>query len=206
MMQSVLLAISGVLVGALAYRYWLFRHSSLAVAARQAETERIVAALSSKQPGVWDADDLRERVLSIARDLWSAPTRADIDRVQMWVHPELLTRVINEWPTRGVRRDVVVQFKEPPHFVHVMEGGPGADSLTARVVASIEAVYFDSRAKQIKRVRKGPRATYHRWVHIDGQGWRLDGITHHLPVDEPSPHSVSYRVLASPDAEEIEQP
>lgn len=205
-MQSVLLAISGVLVGALAYRYWLFRHSSLAISARQAEAERIVAALSAKQPGVWDADDLRERVMATARDLWSAPTRADLDHIRMWVHPELLTRIVNEWPAQAARRDVVVQFKDAPAFVHVLEGGPGADSMTARVVASVESVYFDARGRQIKRVRKGARASYHRWVHIDGQGWRLDMIAHHLAVDEPSPFSVSYRVLTSPDAEEIEQP
>lgn len=184
--------------GALLHRRLLRRRLGKETA-RYVEAERIIALLSSRQPGVWDQEDLRERVQKMARDLWSLPTREALTQLQTWVNPGLLRESLGGWPSRGDRREVTVRFTSPVAFVHVNEGGPGPDRLIARLNASLESAWYDARGRLLKKERQGARASYHTWIHIDGQGWQLDAILDTAPAHEPPPSSVSCRILP-PDA------
>jgi len=190
------------LVGAQVYRRWNMRRRRGVESARNVEAERIVALLSSRQPGVWDADDLRERVETTARDLWTLPTLAAMERLQTWVHPELLSRTQRAWVPRAVRRELRAAFRSPPAFVQVVEGGPGHDRVIVRIEASVEGDWLDAAGKRLRRDRRSPEVTYHHWTHIDGQGWRLDQIEALAPVGEPPPSSVACRILPLAASEE----
>jgi hypothetical protein len=163
--------------------------------ARYVEAERIIAMLSARQPGVWDQEDLRERVQKIARDFWSLPTREAFSQLQSWVNPALLKQTHMTWPGRSERREVTVKFTAPVAFMQVNEGGPGPDRLIARLTAQLESAWFDAKGKVLKKERQRVRATYHTWIHIDGQGWQLDAIADAPPAGEPPPSSVSCRIL-----------
>jgi hypothetical protein len=189
-------------VGATAYRRWSERRRRGVEAARNVEAERIIALLSSRQPGVWDVDDLRERVATTARDLWSAPDREALARLETWVHPDLLGEQARTWPPRAERREVRVKFVQAPAFLHVAEGGPDHDKVIARVESEIEGAWLDAHGKRLRRERRGAAATYHHWIHIDGQGWRLETIAPEPPVDAPPPSSVACRILPQGASEE----
>jgi hypothetical protein len=189
-------------VGAQIYHRWNMRRRHGVESARNVEAERIVALLSSRQPGVWDADDLRERFESTARDLWTLPTAAAMERLQTWVHPELLTRTLRTWVPRAVRRELRAAFRSPPAFVQVVEGGPGHDRVIVRIEASVEGDWLDAAGKRLRRDRRNVELTYHHWTHIDGQGWRLDQIEAQAPVGEPPPSSVACRILPLATSEE----
>lgn len=203
-MDFVLIGVSVVsaFLGAQAYRRWNMRRRRGVENARNVEAERIVALLSSRQPGVWDADDLRERVESTARDLWTLPTPADMERLQTWVHPELLGRTQRAWVSRAVRRDLRAAFRSPPSFVQVVEGGPGPDRVIVRIDAAVEGDWLDAAGKRLRRDRRGAEVSYHHWTHIDGQGWRLDQIDPLAPIGEPPPSSVACRIQPMGASEE----
>jgi hypothetical protein len=190
--MSLLVSLAAMLTGqALRQRR---RARSARETARLVEAERIVSLLSGRQPGVWDQDDLRDRVESTARELWSAPDREAIARVAMWAEPPVVEREIGSWPASAVRREATVRFSERASFVQVQEGGD-ADRVVARLRASWEASWFDARGKRVKREVQRLFRSYHAWVHIDGLGWQLRSITLTPPLDEAPPSSVSCRIL-----------
>lgn len=191
-------------VGATTYRRFAERRRRGVEAARNVEAERIIALLSARQPGVWDIDDLRDRVGTTARDLWAAPDRAALDRLQTWIHADLLGETLRAWPARAERREARVKLLQPPAFIHVAEGGQTPDRVIARVEAEVEADWLDGQGKRLKRERRTSLATYHHWTHIDGQGWRLDAIAPLPPVGEAPPSSVACRILPQGAAEEAE--
>lgn len=172
--------------------------------ARHVEAERIIAMLSNKQPGVWDQEELRDRVARTARDLWSLPTRESLGQLQTWVNPVLLREANQNWPAKGDRREVSVQVTPPVGFIQVNEGGQGPDRLIARLTASLDTAWFDDRGKRIKQERKGSHTSYHTWIHIDGQGWMLDAIADTAPADEPPPFSIACRILPQGTTQETE--
>lgn len=163
--------------------------------ARHVEAERIVSLLSSRQPGVWDHEDLRARMQETARDLWSLPTRDDLGRLETWVSPTLLDGERQTFPPKAARREAVVTYKAPVSFIQVNEGGPTADRVIARLTASREATWLDEKGRKVKQERQGTAVTYHTWIHIDGQGWQLEAIAKRPPEGEPPPSSVSCRIL-----------
>lgn len=191
-------------VGATTYRRWTERRRRGVEAARNVEAERIIALLSTRQPGVWDIDDLRERVATTARDLWAAPDRAALERLQTWVHPDLLGETARTWPARAERREMKVKLLQPPAFIHVAEGGQAPDRVIARVEAEVEGDWLDGAGKRLRRERRTSLATYHHWTHIDGQGWRLDKIQPLPPVGVDPPSSVACRILPQGASEETE--
>lgn len=191
-------------VGATTYRRWTERRRRGVEAARNVEAERIIALLSARQPGVWDIDDLRERVATTARDLWAAPDRAALERLRTWVHPDLLGETVRAWPARAERREMKVKLLQPPAFIHIAEGGEDADRVIARVEAEVEGTWLDGDGKRLRRERRTSLATYHHWTHIDGQGWRLDRIAPLPPVGEGPPSSVACRILPQGASEETE--
>jgi hypothetical protein len=174
---------------------WRMRKKDGNDTARYVEAERIVSMLSARQPGVWDQEDLRERVQAIAKDVWSLPTLEALGQLQSWVNPHLLEQVKRAWPGRGERREVDVRFTAPVSFVQVNEGGPGPDRLIARLTAGWEGAWLDAQGRPVKKERRAPHATYHTWIHIDGQGWQLDAIADRPPTGEPPPSSVTCRIL-----------
>lgn len=181
------------IAGAAFYRAYA-RNQARAATARSVEAERIIALLSSKQPGVWDQDDLRTRVAQVAGDLWAIPTLGELDRLQTWVHPDLIARVRQAWPARAARRDLKVTFQTPVSFVAVHEGGPGQDRLVARLDTRMEGQYLDPDGRRVRAERRARAATYHSWIHIDGQGWRLESIGDDMPNLDPS-SSVTCRIM-----------
>ena len=191
-------------VGATTDRRFSERRRRGVEAARNVEAERIIALLSARQPGVWDIDDLRERVGATATDLWSAPDRPALDRLQTWVHADLLAQVAKDWPARAERREVKVKLLAAPAFFHVAEGGPGPDRVIARVTAEVEGAWLDGGGKRVKRDRRAASTTWHHWTHIDGQGWRLDQVAALPPLDAPPPSSVACRILPQGATEESE--
>lgn len=182
-------------VGASLWQRRRMRRRQGSETARYVEAERIIALLSARQPGVWDQEDLRERVQKIARDYWGLPTRESMGQLQSWVNPQLLRQAVLGWPMKSERREVTVKFTAPVAFVQVNEGGPGPDRMIARLTAQLESLWYDAKGKLLKKERQGARATYHTWIHIDGQGWQLDGIADAPPTSEPPPSSVSCRIL-----------
>lgn len=181
---------------------WRLRKKDGNDTARYVEAERIVSMLSARQPGVWDQEDLRERVQAVARDVWSLPTRDALAQLHSWVNPSILDQVAGAW--RGDRRELDVRFTAPVSFVQVNEGGPGPDRLIARVSARWDGSWLDAKGQAVKKERKGPHTTYHTWVHIDGQGWQLDAIADKPPTSEPPPSSVSCRILPQTAVEQRE--
>lgn len=192
------------LVGATTYRRFSERRRRGVEAARNVEAERIIALLSARQPGVWDIDDLRERVATTAKDLWAAPDRPALERLRTWVHADLLAQVTRAWPARAERREVKVKLLAPPAFFHVAEGGPDPDRVIARVEAEVEGAWLDAGGKRVRRERRTSGATWHHWTHIDGQGWRLDQVLDLPPLDAPPPSSVACRILPQGASEETE--
>lgn len=191
-------------VGATTYRRYTERRRRGVEAARNVEAERIIALLSSRQPGVWDIDDLRERVATTASELWAAPDRASLERLQTWVHGDLIAEALRAWPARAERREAKVKLLQAPAFLHVTEGGPGPDRVIARVEAEVEGSWLDGAGKRIRRERRTATATYHHWTHIDGQGWRLDQVAPLPPVGESPPSSVACRIMPEGATEESE--
>src|SRR5205085_1884554 len=94
---------------------WRLRKKDGNDTARYVEAERIVSMLSARQPGVWDQEDLRERVQAMAKDVWSLPTREALNHLQSWVNPAILEGVKRAW--RGDRRELDVRFTAPVSFV-----------------------------------------------------------------------------------------
>lgn len=172
--------------------------------ARMVEAERIVALLSNRQPGVWDQDELRSRVQQTARDFWLAPTREALAGLAQWVGPELLASAREAWPSASVKRESTVAFEGRVAFMHVSEGGEPADRLIARLVAKRETRWLDANGKAFKHDRPRTTATFHTWIHIDGQGWQLTAIAEAMPSSEPPPSSVSCRILPQPATEPLE--
>lgn len=191
---AILAAVAGAIAGASFRRFKTRRRSGVDVA-RNVEAERIIAMLSARQPGVWDVDDLRDRIAETARDLWSLSTRDDMARLQTWVHADLLEETLSIWPARAIRREVRVTFRGQPAFIHVAEGGDDDDRLIARLDAACEGAYMDAKGRRLKRDHRPLRSSYHHWVHIDGQGWRLDSIALQPPTSVDPPSSVSCRIL-----------
>ena len=194
---------------AFAGAFWQRRRSRLgngSETARYVEAERIIAMLSARQPGVWDQEDLRDRIQKMARDFWSLPTREAFGQLQTWVNPALLKQAVLAWPGRSERREVTVRFTSPVAFIQVNEGGPGPDRLIARLSAQLESAWFDAKGKVFKKERRNARATYHTWIHIDGQGWQLDAVADTPPGGEPPPSSVSCRILPAALEEESQRP
>lgn len=181
---------------------WRMRARQGRDTARYVEAERIIAMLSARQPGVWDQEDLRERVQATARDCWSLPTREAMGRLQSWVGPDLLAELNRAWPQGCESREVTVRFATPISFVQVNEGGPGPDRLIARVNAGWEGNWLDANGQPRKRERKAVHVSYHTWIHIDGQGWQLEAIADRAPEGEPPPSSVTCRILPQELAEE----
>ena len=190
------------IVGATTYRRLTSRRRQGAENARNVEAERILALLSARQPGVWDVDDMRDRVHATARDLWTLATRTDLERLQTWVHSDLLAETLRTWPARAFRREMRASFPHPPAFVQVVEGGPGEDRVIARVEAALEGDWLDIDGRRVRHERRPMTVSYHHWTHIDGQGWRLDHITSVPPVGEPPPSSVSCRIMPQGASEE----
>lgn len=172
--------------------------------ARMVEAERIVALLSSRQPGVWDQDELRHRVQQTARDFWTAPTREALAGLAQWVGPDLLASARQHWPSASVKREATVAFEGRVAFMHVAEGGPHADRLIARLVAKRETRWLDANGKAIRHDRQRVSQTFHTWIHIDGQGWQLTAIAEAMPTSEPPPSSVSCRILPQAASEPLE--
>ena len=204
MVDFILVGVSLVsaVIGAQVYRRWHERRRRGVENARNVEAERILALLSARQPGVWDADDLRERVETTARELWTLATKTELDRLRTWIHPELLNRHLQAWQPRATRRELRATFRTPPAFVQVVEGGPGPDRVIARVEASVEGDWLDAAGKRVKRDRRATVVSYHHWIHIDGQGWRLDQIEPQPPIGEPPPSSVACRIMPLGASEE----
>jgi hypothetical protein len=173
--------------------------------ARHVEAERIIALLSGKQPGVWDQDELRSRIQATARDFWALPTLAELAALETWVAQPLLDELKARWPKGAARRLATVQFRVPVAFMQVHEGGPGPDRLIARLVGLRETTWLDEADRRVRHERKAPFATYHSWIHIDGQGWRLEDVASQLSADEPPPSSVSCRILPQASPEELER-
>jgi hypothetical protein len=173
--------------------------------ARHVEAERIIALLSAKQPGVWDQEELRTRIQATARDFWSLPTREDLARLETWVSQSLLEALRATWPAAAARREAHVQFRGPVAFLQVNEGGPGPDRLIARLCGLRETQWLDAQGKRVRQERKAPFQTVHTWIHIDGQGWRLEAIGDALSADEPPPSSVSCRIHPEATPEELER-
>ena len=186
------------------YYRWRQRQRQALETARLVEAERIIALLYATQPGVWDQEELRARVESTARDLWSFPRRDEADPLAQWVHPDLITRALSSWPARAERREVTVKLLEPVAFVQVQEGGE-QDRLVARLRAQWEATWLDAAGRAIKRERRRLVRTYHAWVHIDGRGWQLTGISDEPPMQEPPPSSVACRIMPQAAPEEMER-
>lgn len=172
--------------------------------ARHVEAERIIALLSTKHPGVWDQEELRGRIQAIAKDFWSFSTRAELARLETWVSSTLLNQLRALWPNAAARRMATVQFKGPVSFMQVNEGGPGPDRLIARLSGQRETSWLDAEGRKLRHERKAPFHSYHTWIHIDGQGWRLEAIGETISAGEPPPSSVSCRILSQAAAEELE--
>ncbi|MEB3328071.1 MAG: hypothetical protein VKQ33_02430 [Candidatus Sericytochromatia bacterium] len=197
-LASVFLGVVGAYMGAT----WLRRRVALRrrelESSRNVQTERILSLLASQQPGVWDAEELRDLVARTATAFWSAPTQEALERQQAWVRPEMLSRQAALWPPTAVRREVAVTLARPPAFVHVTEGGPGVDRVVARLEAHISQDFFQADGACIRSERHPTTASYHLWHHEDGQGWRLEAISEHFPTHEPTPSSVAVGIHPLP--------
>jgi hypothetical protein len=169
--------------------------------ARLVEAERIISLLSGKQPGVWDQEELRGRVESTARDLWSLPTQEALANVAQWAQPAVLSHATGAWPARATRREVKLRLLEPAAFVQVQEGGE-QDRVVARLRAQWEATWLNATGRVVKRERQTAFRSYHAWVHIDGLGWQLTAISSEPPLDEAPPSSVSCRIMPSEPVEQ----
>lgn len=202
-MEQVLLSLLVTLAAMLTSQYYRQqrRQREARETARLVEAERIIALLSGVQPGVWDQDELRSRVESTARDLWSLPTQDELARVAQWAQPAVLSLATAGWPGRAVRRDVKLRLLEPASFVQVHEGGE-QDRVVARLRAQWECTWLNAKGGVVKRERRRPFRSYHHWVHINGLGWQLTTISDTPPLDEPSPSSVSCRILPSQPVEQ----
>lgn len=199
---SLLVTLAAVLAGQV-YR-WRRAQRQTRETARLVEAERIVSLLSAQQPGVWDHDELRMRVETTARDLWSLPSREEMARLALWVQPAVLEPALARWPDASARREVKLRVLEAPSFVQVHEGGD-QDRLVARLRAQWEATWVDPKGRVIRRERQRTFRSYHAWVHIDGQGWQLAAIAPSSPLEEPPPSSVSCRILPQASAGELEK-
>lgn len=188
------LAITAAAIAAGAARRWRAYRLQALETARHVEAERIIALLSAKQPGVWDQEDLRDRMRGIAEQLWSAPTRDALAPLEPWVSASLLAQALREWPPRAARREVKLEFA-PVAFMQVHEGGPRSDRVVARVIVRRETAWYDAQNRLLRRRREGSRTTYHTWEHVDGQGWHLEAIAPGAPTAEVPPYSVSCRIL-----------
>lgn len=193
-----LLAAAAAVAGAWFTRQWLAKRQGQAVA-RHVEAERIVALLSARQPGVWDVDDLRERVVERAKACWASSSLEDLARLETWVSPRLLAE-LRAWPQGATKREVRLRMEERPRFVSVTEGGGGPDRLVAKLMAGWDAIYLDARGKRVKQERRSYGPSFHTWLHVDGQGWMLDAMGGEEPMDEPAPSSVMVRVLPRAEA------
>jgi hypothetical protein len=196
---SLLVTLAAMLTGQ--YYRWQRRQRQARETARLVEAERIIALLSGTQPGVWDQDELRARVESTARELWSLPTREDLARLSQWVQPAVLAPITADWPARAARREVRLRFQEPAAFVQVHEGGE-QDRVVARLRAQWEATWLDATGREVKRERRAAFRSYHSWVHIDGLGWQLTAVSAEPPLEEPPPSSVSCRILPGEPVEQ----
>jgi hypothetical protein len=166
--------------------------------ARNVQSERILSLLAGQQPGVWDAEELRDLVTRTAVAFWSAPTREALEGQQAWVRPDMLSRQAALWPADAVRREAAVTLARPPVFVHVTEGGPGVDRVIARFEAHISQDFFLADGTCIRTERHPVTASYHLWHHEDGQGWRLEAISERFPSHEPIPSSVAVGIRPVP--------
>lgn len=163
--------------------------------ARMVEAERIVALLSSRQPGVWDQDELRSRIQQTARDFWTAPTREALSGLAQWVGPALVAEGREAWPAASVKREATLTIEGRVAFMFVSEGGEDGDRLIARMVARRETRWLDASGKTVRHERGRGKASFHTWVHIDGQGWQLVAIADRLPENAPPASSVTCRIL-----------
>jgi hypothetical protein len=196
---SLLVTLAALLAGQ-AYR-WRQAQRQARETARLVEAERIISLLSAQQPGVWDHEELRMRVETTARDLWSLGTREEMAHLAMWVQPDVLAPALARWPQDTARREVRVRMVEPPAFVQVHEGGE-QDRVVARLRAQWEATWLNAKGRVIRRERQRAFRSYHTWVHIDGQGWQLSAISAEPPLQEPAPSSVTFRILPQVATEE----
>lgn len=191
-------AAAAAVAGAWLTRRFLWKQRGESVA-RHVEAERIVALLSARQPGVWDAEDLRERVVERAKACWGSGTLADLARLETWVAPRLLAE-LQAWPKGAERREVALRLEERARFVAVTEGGPGPDRMIARVMAGWEASYLDAAGKRVKVERQAFGPSFHTWLHVDGQGWVLEAMSSEEPPGEPPPSSTMVRVMPRAEA------
>jgi hypothetical protein len=196
---SLLVTLAALLAGQ-AYR-WRQAQRQARETARLVEAERIISLLSAQQPGVWDHEELRMRVETTARDLWSLGTRDEMANLAMWVQPDVLGPALARWPHDTARREVRVRMVEPAAFVQVHEGGE-QDRVVARLRAQWETTWLNPKGRVIRRERQRAFRSYHTWVHIDGQGWQLAAISAEPPLQEPAPSSVTFRILPPVATEE----